>query len=287
MNAIAASVTFAIPGSRPMATKSAPRNDAAAGARIQSIGRARAILDVLAAANSDFVPLRDIADGSGLLKTTAFNLVTALVDTGLVERVAGRGYRLGMQALVYGRVVERRLDIVAVMRPHLVQLCAETRETVNLAIPCPTDVLIVESLEGGQGLRVSSYAGTRASYHSTACGRALMAHQHVDVRRKILSLGPLSQPTPKTCTTTSGIEAILGECRRVGFVSEVEENELGAACVGAPVYGHDGKAVAAVSVAGPLSRMGARRRGEIGRLLVMRLEEAKLNLTRQTAKAAA
>ena len=158
--------------------------------RIQSIGRAKAILDVLAAANGRHVQLRDIAEATGLLKTTAFNLVTALADTGLVERDPQRGYRLGLHALIYGRVVERQLDVVALMRPHLVQLCAETRETVNLALPCPTDVVIVESLEGGQGLRVSSYAGTRATYHSTACGRALIAHMPPAVRRKILDARP-------------------------------------------------------------------------------------------------
>ena len=270
-----------------MAPKQAQRSDVAGRARIQSIERAKAILDVLAVRQSGFVPLRDIAEATGLLKTTAFNLVTALVDTRLVECIPRRGYRLGTQALVYGRVVERRLDIVGLLRPCLLQLCAETRETVNLAIPCPTDVLIVESLEGGQGLRVSSYAGTRASYHSTACGRALLAHQAPDVRRKILSLPRPSQPTPKTCATMSGIEAILAECRRVGFISEVEENEVGAACVGAPVYGADGEVIAAVSIAGPLSRMDAKRRDEIGRLLVMRLAEATRDMGRRASRSAA
>lgn len=253
-------------------------------ARIQSIGRAKDILDVLAASNGRYVPLRDIAEGTGLLKTTAFNLVSALVETGLVEREARNGYRLGLHALIYGRVVERQLDIVALIRPHLVQLCADTRETVNLALPCPTDVVIVESLEGGQGLRVSSYAGTRATYHSTACGRALLAHMPVVVQRKILSLGPLSAPTPKTCVSVSRIESLLVECRRTGFVAEIEENELGAACVAAPIRNGGGEAVAAVSVAGPFSRMGAKRRTEIGRLLVERLAMAEGELALQSPK---
>lgn len=256
-------------------------------ARIQSIGRAKAILDVLASANGRHVPLREIAAATGLLKTTTFNLVTALVDTGLVERDARLGYRLGLHALIYGRVVERQLDIVALLRPHLVQLCADTRETVNAALPCPTDVVIVESLEGGQGLCVSSYAGTRAPYHSTACGRALLSHMPAPVRRKILTLAPLLAPTPKTCVSVSGIEAILTECRRSGYVCEVEENELGAACVAAPIRGAGGEAIAAVSIAGPLSRMGAKRRGEIGRLLVQRLAAVEKQLLQKLPRAAA
>lgn len=256
-------------------------------ARIQSIGRAKAILDVLAAANGRHVPLREISEGTGLLKTTTFNLVAALADTGLVERDARRGYRLGLHVLVYGRVIERQLDIVAEIRPHLVQLCADTRETVNLALPCPTDIVIVESLEGGQGLRVSSYAGTRATYHSTACGRALLAHMPPVIRRKILTLAPLSAPTPKTCISPSGIEALLTESRRVGYVCEVEENELGAACIAAPIRNESGEPVAAVSVAGPLARMGAKRRGEVGRILVDRLAAVEKELARRLPRAVA
>jgi IclR family acetate operon transcriptional repressor len=58
-------------------------------ARIQSIARARALLDVMA--DGGWVSLRDLAARTGLAKTTAFNLVKALVDTGLAERNAQAG----------------------------------------------------------------------------------------------------------------------------------------------------------------------------------------------------
>jgi IclR family acetate operon transcriptional repressor len=252
-----------------------------AEARIQSIARAKALLDVLAAADGGWVPLRTLASGTGLVKTTAFNLVTALVDVGLVERDEAKGaYRLGMQALVYGRAVERRLDIVPLMRPHLVGLCAATRETVNLAVPAPTDIVLVDSLEGSQSLRVTSYAGTRATYHSTALGRALLAHKSPALRRQIVGLGPLTALTRHTTTDPAALEAILEGCRREGYVSEVEENEEGAACVAAPVFDATGTAIAAVSIAGPISRMGAGARAEHGRLLVETLAAARRDIAR-------
>jgi DNA-binding IclR family transcriptional regulator len=253
-----------------------------AEARIQSIARAKALLDVLAAADGDWVPLRALASGTGLVKTTAFNLITALVDVGLVERDEKRGaYRLGMQALVYGRAVERRLDIVALMRPHLVKLCAATRETVNLAVPGPADIVLVDSLEGSQSLRVSSYAGTRASYHSTALGRAILAHQSTALRRQIVGLGPLPALTRHTTTDPVALERILEGCRRDGYVSEVEENEEGAACVAAPVFDATGTAVAAVSIAGPVSRLTGAARAEFGRLLVDTLASARRDIARE------
>src|SRR5690606_37846060 len=119
-----------------------------------------------------------------------------LVDVGLADRDSKAGaYRLSLHHVIYGKAVERRLDVAAIARSHLIRLCAATRETVNLALPGPTDAVIVESLEGSQNLRVSSYAGTRAPYHSTACGRALLAHQPASFRETIYSIGPLAPAT--------------------------------------------------------------------------------------------
>jgi DNA-binding IclR family transcriptional regulator len=241
-------------------------------ARIQSIGRAKALLDAMADGN--WVSLRDLALETGLAKTTAFNLVSALVDVGLAERDPKAGaYRLSLQHLSYGKAVERRLDIATIARPHLIRLCAMTRETVNLALPCPTDSLIVESLEGSQTLRVSSYAGTRAAYHSTACGRALLAYHPLRFRRTIYSLGALTASTHRTITDPEILEAVLEECRAAGWTAEFEENEMGGACVAAPIFGPGGEVIAAVSIAGPAARFTRETIARLGHLLVDQLTE--------------
>lgn len=249
-----------------------------AEARIQSVARAKALLDAMA--GGDWVSLRDLAARTGLAKTTAFNLVSALVDVGLTERDAKAGaYRLSLQHLVYGKAVERRLDIAAIARPHLIRLCATTRETVNLALPGPTDAVIVESLEGSQSLRVSSYSGTRAAYHSTACGRALLAHQPLNFRKIIYSVGNLPAATSRTITDPEALEAVLERCRTLGWATEFEENEMGSACVAAPIFGPGGDAIAAVSIAGPSARFEPENIERLGKLLVASLAEVSAEMT--------
>jgi IclR family acetate operon transcriptional repressor len=252
-----------------------------AEARIQSVARAKALMDAMT--SGDWVTLRDLATRTGLAKTTAFNLVTALVDVGLAERDAKAGaYRLSLQHLVYGKAVERRLDIAAIARPHLVRLCAATRETVNLALPGPTDAVIVESLEGSQNLRVSSYSGTRAAYHSTACGRALLAYHPLSFRRIIYNLGSLPAATDRTVTDPEALEAVLERCRTVGWTTEFEENEIGGACVAAPIFAPGGQAIAAVSIAGPSARFEPETIERLGRLLVSSLAEITVEMARAT-----
>ena len=144
---------------------------------------------------------------------------------------------------------------------------------MNLALPCPTDSLIVESLEGSQTLRVSSYAGTRASYHSTACGRALLAYHPLRFRQTIYSLGNLPASTDRTITDPEILEAVLAECREVGWTSEFEENEMGGVCVAAPIFDPHGDVVAAVSIAGPAARFTKETIARLGQLLVGHLAE--------------
>jgi IclR family acetate operon transcriptional repressor len=185
-----------------------------------------------------------------------------------------------LQHLIYGKAVERRLEVANAAQHHLVRLCAETRETVNLALPCPTDALIVESLEGSQALRVTSYAGTRAPYHSTACGRALLAYQPPAFRHAIYALGPLAAATHRTVTDPEAIEIVLNGCRARGWATEIEENEPGSACVAAPIFGPGGAVVGSVSIAGAAARFTPEVIERLGTLLVRRIADIASDLTR-------
>jgi DNA-binding IclR family transcriptional regulator len=222
--------------------------------RIQSIGRIAAILDALLEAPRGALQLSELARTCGLVKTTAFTLLDSLVAVGLVDRQGPGGYRLGLRNLAYGRAVERHLDIVSIARPALVRLCALTRETVNLALPRPLEAFIVESFEGSRNLRVSSYAGTPAPYHATACGRALLAFQPAAMVDSVCSKGPFERFTDRTLVSPDALENVLAECRMRGYTIEREENEVGASCIAAPILA-GGVVEAAISIAAPAARL--------------------------------
>ena len=222
--------------------------------RIQSLARASAILDVIAA--GDVTALGDISAATGLNKSTAYYLVESLVALGFAERVGdGRGYRLGLRNLELGRAVQRRLDIVALGRPSLVRLCALSKETVNLAVPFVFDAMIVESLEGAYGLRSTAYAGSRAPYPSTACGKAMLAFLDPAVRQAIYRARPLAATTPNTITRVDALEAQLAIIAARGYALDIEENEVGAHCVAAPIFDGLGDVAGAISISGLASRL--------------------------------
>jgi DNA-binding IclR family transcriptional regulator len=225
-----------------------------ANVRIQSLARGNAILEVIERAG--VATLATIARETGLNKTTAFYLLSSLVDLGFVERLdqAG-GFQLGLRNLELGKAVQRRMSIIDTARPALTRLCFATKETVNLAVPYLFDALIVESLESTHGVRVTSYAGTRAPYHATALGKVILAHFDEASRHAIYDSRGLDAITPNTLTNVSTLEAQLAEIRRVGHGFDLEEMEDSAQCVAGPIFDGFGKVAASISIAGPKNRM--------------------------------
>ena len=154
--------------------------------RIQSLARANGILEAVAAAPKGSASLTEISKALGLNKTTVFNLAASLVALGFLER--GRdstSYRLGLRNLELGSVVRARLDISDIARPALLKICAATGETANLALPNISAAIIIDSFEGRHALRSTSYAGAPSPYHSSACGKAILAHFPPAMRKAI------------------------------------------------------------------------------------------------------
>ncbi len=86
--------------------------------RIQSLGRASAIMDTIAAGSEEGVGLSEISKTTELNKTTAFNLLASLVTLRFIEQdPQTRHYRLGMRNLELGRIVQTRLHISHLARP--------------------------------------------------------------------------------------------------------------------------------------------------------------------------
>jgi IclR family acetate operon transcriptional repressor len=127
------------------------------------------------------------------------------------------------------------------------------------------DALIIESLEGSYGVRATSYAGTRAPYHATACGKVILAQFEPAGRQAIYAARALTAFTPSTITDLAVLEAQLEEVRRAGYALELEEYEDSAHCAAAPIF--DGFGRIAGSIRLRASRTRSHRRRSRRRLL--------------------
>ncbi|NLD55551.1 MAG: IclR family transcriptional regulator [Burkholderiaceae bacterium] len=230
---------------------------AAAPPRIQALVRADALVGaVVELAGAGAVTLTDLAAHTGLNKVTAFNLLQTLVALGYLEQEAGsRRYRIGLRTLELAGHARSGRDLARLCEPALHGLCRDTGETVNLAVPYHGYAMIVDSVEGRHGIRTTAYAGAKSPYHSTACGKVLLAFMAADLQESLLTSIRLEPKTPATIVDRGALLLELESIRSCGWAFDFEENEVGAHCVAVPIFGADGRPCAAISVSGLKDRM--------------------------------
>jgi DNA-binding IclR family transcriptional regulator len=209
------------------------------------------------------VALAELASATGIPKSTASRLLTALERRGLVEQDGPRGLLRPGPAIL--RVAERGLlerNVVEVARASLDTLGDATGETINLAVAGRDGVEHVAQVESRHFLGVGQWLGRSVAYHCTANGKVFLAFGRVAIPEE------LERYTPATITDPAELEAELETVRSQEFAAAVDELETGLAAVATPVRGAGGDVVAALSISGPTLRMTPRRIRELQTILI-------------------
>jgi IclR family acetate operon transcriptional repressor len=210
------------------------------------------------------VALTDLASASGIPKSTASRLISALERRGLVEQDGQRGRLRPGPAIL--RVAERGMlerNVVELARASLEALAQTTGETINLAVPARYGVEHVAQVDGRHFLGTGQWLGRLVDYHCTAVGKVFMAFG-----RAPLPTQPLASYAPGTITDPQRLLAELEVVRRSEYATAVDELETGLAAMAAPVRGARGDVVAALSVSGPTLRMTPARILELQPVLI-------------------
>ncbi len=197
----------------------------------------------------------DLARRLGIAKSTAHRLLATLTDEGLLEQDGSSGrYRLGL-AVFDMAAAAQSMDLHEAVLSPMTELRNRTGETVQVAVLDGREVVYVERLDSPNTLRLFLEVGRRNSAHSTGCGKALLACLAPDQLERVLKGWTLTSKTPHTITGHVALRADLAESRRRGYAVNRRESEAGVISVAAPIRDISGRAVAAISVAGPAERL--------------------------------
>lgn len=198
----------------------------------------------------------DISRALDLKKATAHRLLASLRRRGLIAQdPASRRYRLGMKLWELGTMAASQVDWVERVHPYLEQLTERTGETTHLAVLNDGQVLYVDKVESNHSLRMPSQVGRRLPVHCTGIGKSLVAYLPDEVLAGLVARRGLPAFTRNTIVDLEALRAELARVRERGYSVDHEEIEEGLVCIGAPVRDHTAHVVAAISVAGPSSRL--------------------------------
>lgn len=252
---------------------------------VQSIERAIRILEELAT-EKEGLGVTELSQRVQLHKSTVHRILNTLLLYGYVERNPHtERYRLGMKLLYLGGAILDRMDIRSEARDILDALAKEVNETVHLVVPEGDKAIYVDKIDSRRTIRMYSQIGRRAPYHASAVGKAILAFLPKEEAETIISKG-LERYTKNTITDPEKLRNHLEMIRRKGYAIDEEENEVGIRCIGAPVFDHTGRVVAAVSISGSILTVTRDKIPELSKKVVdsaRRISE-KLGWTGEKAK---
>jgi DNA-binding IclR family transcriptional regulator len=186
--------------------------------------------------------LAELVAATGIARPTAHRVAVALEHHRLVSRdLTGRfilGKRSGELASAAG---EDRL--IAVAAPALAALRDATSESAQLYRRQGDVRICVAVAERLSGLRDSVPVGSALTMQAGSAAQILLAWED-------------SEKIHRGLTNARFTAAQLAADRRRGWAQSVGEREAGVASVSAPVRGPNGKVIAAVSISGPIERLG-------------------------------
>lgn len=234
---------------------------------LQTVSRAVRCLLALAE-QPDGLSLTDLARAIGSNKATVHRLVVTLRSYDLVTTAAPAGrIRIGPRCAVFSDALGADARLRELARPHLRWLRDQTGETACLHLRFGYERACVEQVESRTELKWVAQIGKRFPLTAGAPGKALIACLPAAERTQILDVVPLSRLAPDSITDRRQYERALGQVRRLGYATAMNENVPGSAACAAPVRDAGGRIVGAVTVAGAAERLTARRLREISPLV--------------------
>ena len=190
--------------------------------------------------------LGELVEASGFSRATTHRLAQALELHGLVRRDPEARYALGSRLITLGHLAAAAFPLAEAARPTLATLRDETGESVQLYVAEPGGRRCVVAVDSPHELRAIVEEGSLLPLDRGSAGRLLTG------------VSPGSS----------------------GWLETVGDRQAGVASVSAPVVSSTGVTIAALSVSGPIDRIGRSPGRRHGRAAVAAAERIAALLER-------
>lgn len=192
--------------------------------------------------------LMEIAEQTGIDKSTASRLLGLLVERGFVSRDEdSRRYGVGPAMFGLAAAVSARMDIRTVASAHLAALRAAARETVSLHLRAGRRRVCVDGAESDQPVRRVVPVGESLPLYLGPSGKIMLAY--LEPRERALVLADARAAG----ADVAAIRHQISEFAAAGYAITAGDRTPGVRAISAPIFGARG-VIASITVAGPSDR---------------------------------
>ncbi|HEY4200325.1 MAG TPA: IclR family transcriptional regulator [Devosiaceae bacterium] len=216
---------------------------------LASVERALGILQTLGT-SAEGLSAKDIMQETGLSRATAFRFLSVLSRKGFILKDSTSGlYLPGFALLGLATMAHRSRTLSMLALPTMRRCRDESNETVYLSVLANDHRVDIEQVEARMGdmIRVKQLGLPKPLYASGA-SRLLLAFSDDQFINKYLQITNLVPFSESTLTTPEQIRDSIRTIRKMGYSEGYNELNSGAASTSAPIFGHFGEIIAAITV---------------------------------------
>jgi IclR family transcriptional regulator, carbohydrate utilization repressor len=222
---------------------------------IQVIERCDALLRVLAA-HHEAMPLKDLAQATGLPQSTTHRILNDLTVNRIIERSNTGEYKLGIRLLELGNIVKARLSVRDLALKPMSRLHRHTGQTVNLSVRQGDEIVYIErAFSERSGMQVVRAIGGRAPLHLTSVGKLFLGAEDEGHVAEYAQRTGLHGQTLNSLTSLSALKQALLHTKQQGYSTDEQELELGVRCIAAAIRDDSAQLVAGLSISAPADRL--------------------------------
>jgi DNA-binding IclR family transcriptional regulator len=219
---------------------------------VPALRRGLAVLRLLAG-KAGPVTAGAVARELGLPRSTAYHLLSELIEAGFVTHLAEeRRYGLGVGAFELGSAYLRHEPLERLAKPILRRLIERTEQTAHLGVLHGREALYLIREQPANPYLTVTEVGVRLPAQLPASGRAMLAHlPAAQVRALFPARDSFVVRTGRGPAHLPALRRLLTDERRRGWAVEDGHVTAGYASVAAAVLDHGGRPIAAISTTFP------------------------------------
>jgi len=224
-----------------------------------AVARAIAIMELLAESRRGS-SISELSHKLSLPKSSVHLIVKTLEGHGYLQKSPQTGhYRLGLKLVSLSKKALNNLSLREEARPFMQTLVKKTGLTAHLGVLEGSEAVIVEKVEAPGLIKLATWVGRRLDAHCTGVGKALLAYLPEEEFDTLIKARALTRHNQKTIVSIGKLKRELLQVRTQGYALDDEEDEIGLRCIGSAILDGDGRAIAAVSIAGTTAQITAER----------------------------
>ncbi len=220
--------------------------------RIQAVVNAFNIVESLE--ELDGTTVSELAEHRQIPNSTAHVYLKTLSESGYVIQ-NGDTYRLSLRFLKHGGYARHQLNCYQAAKSQIDKLSNETGEVVDMGVEENGKRVLLYKSEGPEGVTQKPTTGEYTHMHMTALGKALLACQPDERVEEIIDTHGLPPATEHTITDRDALFEELETVRQQNFSIEDQERRDGIRAIGVPIRDDHNRAIGAISISGPMSKL--------------------------------